>query len=419
MSGTYTKSDSVEIKTLTLQSSKGDRTYDLRSQVVSIDVFEDIMFPVIRAEFQCIDAIDLLNSFPIIGEEIITVEFANPGIDLTSSYTFHVKSVENQISNQSAKIKTYTIKAISEEFITNARQFISKKYSSEPTSIIQDVMKSFLKTDKTIAIGDPTKGVQEVLFSRMRPFQAIDMVRKRSVSKDYASSSYVFFENKRGFNFCSIEYLMDQLKDNIKDKIFYYDTTGNSDARNMNTRNILSLMNTSQVNNTKKLTQGSLHNIVKRFDILTGEVVETVYKNTEQQQKFKFASNNAVGLNSTDFEQKHGEKPASSLLVPHSSHMPETYTAESMGAKHSFVSKISQNIYQAHINGDVALTAGDVITINIPTSDGSTGGSPDNRLTSGNYLISKIRHMIHNATSAQKSYRCSLELIKGNYEDRS
>jgi hypothetical protein len=62
------------------------------------------------------------------------------------------------------------------------------------------------------------------------------------------------------------------------------------------------------------------------------------------------------------------------------------------------------------------LTAGDVITVKVPTIVG-TGEATENRLLAGNYLISKLRHIVINASSAQKTYHCSMELIKGTYED--
>ena len=46
------------------------------------DIYEDIMFPVIRASFVCADGVDVLSSFPIIGEEIINVSFSLPGYDI-------------------------------------------------------------------------------------------------------------------------------------------------------------------------------------------------------------------------------------------------------------------------------------------------------------------------------------------------
>lgn len=417
MSSEYVSSGSIDIKKLEIVSYDGSKQYNLMSQVMTFSIFEDTMFPVIRAEFYMNDAIDLQTSFPIIGEEIINVEFSTAGYDLVNSYKLYVKSVENQAVAPGTKGKTYLIRAVSEEFIYNSIILINKKVQDDSFKIVRNIMKEILKTDKNVNI-EETKGVQELLITQTKPFQAIDMIRKRSVSKKYASSSYLFFENKRGFNFCTIEYLFDNLKGNVNDKIFFYDSATDTDAKNMNSRNIIGMRNISSVNNVKKLATGSLNNIVKRFDLLTGGVFDTNYVNSEQQSKFKAPNENPIGLNTTHYEQKFGKYNATTMLVPHSSHLPENFIAESIGAKHSFAAKIAQNIYHIHVYGDSALTAGDIITIKVPKVTGAVENK-DDRLVAGNYMISKLRHIVVNSTSQRKTYTCSMEVIKGSYEDNA
>lgn len=417
MAQSYINSDAVEIKTLKIFSDDGTKDYDLREFVAAFDVYEDIMYPVIRAEFTIVDSIDLITSFPINGEEIIELEFGTPGFDITCSYRLYVTSVDSQIINPAGKSKTYKIRAKSVEFMRNNTQYIIEKMTGNTGELIQQICNRYLKTDKLVSVGDPTKGDQDVLISRMRPFQAIDFLRKRAVSQSFLSSSYVFFENKRGFNFATIEFLLNQQQENVNDKIFFFDTTQNTDVKNMNTRSMITLTNVSQVDNTKKLALGSLNNIVRRFDLLTGGVETVNFKNIEQGGNFKTGSKNSAGLNTLNFEQKMGATPATSMLVPHSSELPENFINMAIGPKHSFVTKMGQNIYHAFVFGDTALTAGDVITVNVPTPTGDTGPRKDDRLYAGNYMISKLRHIVINSAGRQKTYNVSMELIKGFTED--
>ena len=253
----------------------------------------------------------------------------------------------------------------------------------------------------------------------LRPFQAIDFHRKRAVSKKYESSSYVFFENKRGFNFCTIEYLLDSgsSQEKINDKRFVLDTPNNTNIRNLSYRNIIALNNISLADNTTKMTSGSLNMRVKRFDLLTGTVEVSSYVNKEQQSKFKFSSKTATPINTSFFEDRYGKTPAISLLVPYSSEFQENYIGGSLGAKHSYVNKLDQNLFYAHINGDTEITVGDVITIDVPSTDGGTAGGGKDRLLQGNYLISKLRHIVKSLSGLQRSHTMSIELIKGSYED--
>jgi hypothetical protein len=419
MSTNYVRSDNIKILNLQLSSLDGSRVADISQFVLSFNIFEDILYPTVRANFLINDSIGLLNSFPIIGEELISIEFGQEGFDFTTEYTFHVKSIDNQRNTPQAKGKIYTLECISQEFIDNANKLINGKYEGQSEDVIRAIFENwFPNSFKSLTTGDPTKGVQKLLFSRLRPLMAIDLVRKRAVSQDYLSSSYVFFENKRGFNFCTIEYLMHQLQDNVKDKEFFIDTAQNTSNRNMNTRSIIHFQTVSQVNNTQKLTHGALHNTVKRFDLLTGLTTITKWLGVEKQDQFKFASDNPKALNTTQFEDKYNKDAAQALLVPHSSDLPENYIDSSLGARHAYITKLGQNIFQAFVYGDIALTAGDVITINVDNPTGSTSPGENNRLLAGNYLISRLRHIVVNGSGgAAKSYYVSMELIKGFYED--
>ena len=57
MTKKYVKSDDVNVITLKLSSADGKKNYDLSAQVVEFSIYEDIMFPVVRAEFTLIDAL--------------------------------------------------------------------------------------------------------------------------------------------------------------------------------------------------------------------------------------------------------------------------------------------------------------------------------------------------------------------------
>jgi hypothetical protein len=413
-------SDAVIVKSIKLSKLDGSKPpIDISPQIVEFSIYEDITFPVVRGDFTFSDGIDLIANFPISGHEKIEIEFHNPGYtDISCKYTLQVNRVGDVVTNSQGKIKSYVVETVSQEFITNANQYISEKHKGSVNDIISTICKKHTKTKKTLLLNnDPTKGAQDVLVSRMRPFQAIDFYRKRAVSAKYNSSSYVFFENKRGFNFCTIEYLLDNQKNNINDKIFFYDTINNIDLKFMNSRNILNLKQTSLVDNTTKMTSGSLNMNVKKFDLLTGKVSTTKYVNSEQQHKIKFSSKSAKPIDPLSFEKAYGNTAAVSLLVPFSSESPENFIDVSLGPKHSFISKMEQNVFNAVVYGDVALTAGDVITIKVPSAAGFTKTQPLNKYLEGNYLISKLRHRVVKLSPMEKSYTIAMELIKGSYED--
>lgn len=418
MTQQYTKPDSIQINGVTLSSVNGNKSpIDISQYIVSIDIFEDMMFPCMRAEILMNDAVDIVTSFPIIGEELVHISFQNPGVDTIFDHTFQVVRQGGHMFNQTGTSRMYALHCISPEFVTNSAQYISEKQTGTIDSIVGSILKNQLKSKKPYNF-EPTKGSQTNLISRLRPFQAIDFHRKRAVSQQYASSSYCFYENQNGFNLLSMEYCLDRGQHNIKAE-FIYDKTQLTDSLKNNYRSLIDIQQISLVDNTKKHTQGSLNNTVRRFDLLTGKVQTTNYVNTEQQGKFKFASKKPLPLNTSSYEQKYGNSAATTLLVPHSSEYAENYIDVTVGAKHSFVTKMGQNIYQMYINGDAGLKAGDVIKVNVPNVTGDTSPTSDNRLYAGNYLVKSLRHIIIMSSVSSKSYTMSMELVKGFYQDHA
>jgi len=417
MATTSVFNGSVDVNQISLSSLDGKKNMSLIGQVVTINIFEEIFCPIVYAEIDIVDSADLRSSFPLIGEEVIDISFRTAGNKEFISYKFFAYKISNAVTNKTDRVKTYTIKCCSMEILKNSTLKLNQRISGSSETIIGNILSNsqYLNSDKQLSF-EQTKGPQDLLFSKISPFQAIDLIRRRSVSQKYISSSFCFFENRRGFNFCTIEFLLDQGKDYVKDKIFWYDSLPEVDAKNVRVRNILAMRNTSSFDTANKLQFGGLNNIVRKFDIFTGELSEITFNNYEKQDQFKFASDNPTGMNSSFFEQNYGSESGYSMLVPHRSDLADTFIPDSLGARQAFVQKIIQNLYQIHTYGDSEITAGDVIKVNVPSGKGTTSDQAAlNKLLAGNYLVSRLRHTI--AMEKHRLYTNSMELIKGWYED--
>lgn len=409
---------------LTKRSSSGSviKQISLAAIATRINIYEDITCPLLYAEIDVVDGNDIQTTFPIIGEESIEVQFKTTGNANFVTYNFSVYQVVNTVTNEAGKLKHYTIKCCSQEYLPNDHIQVNRKFTDETFNIIEklitdDHKNGGLGSKKKYNI-EPTKGTQDVLVSKQSPLQTIDLFRHRAVSKKYISNSFCFFENRRGFNFCTVEFLFDEGKKHIQDKVFWYDPKPQTDNKAVNFRNIIAMKNISDFNTSQKSAGGALRNNIRKFDLHTGEVTDIEFKLSEKLDQFNFPSAKSVGTNTSEFAQQFEKLSEFNMLVPHRGDLPDTFIADSLGAKQSFIHAIVQNLYQIHTYGDSELTAGDVITVNIPESTGLTKAEKKaNRLKSGNYLISKIRHIIVN--DKQRMYTNSMELIKGSYEDNS
>jgi hypothetical protein len=406
----------VELVDIVLLSEDQERTYSLMTQCVGFDVYESILSPVMFAELVIADSIGLLQNFPILGGEFIKLSFKTPKNKGTpASFLFRVKGIENKQVNESNKRLTYTITCVSSELIINSKTNQSLVGTDNISTLIKNTLEDQLETNKPLFI-DATAGMEKVVLTRMTPFQIIDYLRQRAVSTTYLSSSFCFFENRKGFHFTTIEKLFEQAyKDDDSDKLFFFDTSRKDGGENVTMRNIIAYNQMQYGDVIAQIRGGGLNNQVHQFDIITGDVREVTYTDNLGADQFKSTSPTGTSSKPSTFTKNHGRSTSVNKLIPGRSDKPTGELAEKISRTRAYAQKISQNIVQIHIYGDSDISVGDVIRCRFPSGADDKDGQGTSRFTSGYYLVSKVRHIVLNTDRPQ--FTQALELIKSDLEE--
>jgi hypothetical protein len=410
----------VEIKLFDLVSLDGKVRQSIITQVVSFDVYESVMLPVMYCEIFMKDSINLIEKFPIIGEEFVEIEFKNPELNSVQFFRFKLASVTNKFTDGQGKTLFYMMKCASEEILENSVTYIQKRYEEgNPYTLVSDIIKTYLKSPKRLNVdATSARGVDKITVSQLTPLQAIDYVRKRAVSKQYKSSSYVFFENRNGFNFTTLEHLISTGKKAIGDKIFFYDSSVGASMAGVEVRNILAYQQLAY-NNVADLVQGAaLNNRAISINLKTGTTNTIDFDYSKQVGNFaQTDSDNVSKVKTSSFLNKYGNKSGQSTvkstLIAKSSNNGDTFIEESSGFLQSYVSQLTQNIVRILIYGDAAITAGNIITLKLPNISGATSNPENSKLASGNYLVTKVRHMF--VMREKVNYKIALECVKPSY----
>lgn len=414
--GTDIQPGDINIESITLMSEDRQRKYSLMQQVVGIDIWESILSPVIFAELVVADSIGLYQSFPIIGEEYVSIKFKTPSSDKAASYLFRVNKITDKQVTENNMMVTYRLQLVSAELMRNATRYVNRSYNGNIHDIISSIIKEDLGTEKPINI-DKTSGIEKGTITRMTPFSAIDFLRRRSVSNQFKSSSFVFFESRDGFFFTTLERLIQQGQKSIdsghNDKEFFFDVIRNDSIKSVSIRNILAYNQVSFADTITKAAEGGIKNEVNSFDLITGDIKKVTYKD-DGRANFKNMDNNGAPTNTSGFIRKHGETTAVRKIVPISSDLPSTQRPEMVSLLTAFTQNVSQNITRVHVYGDSEIRIGDVIKCSLPAAM-SADNSGLSRLETGNYLVAKVRHMIINTDRPQ--HTLALELIKGNFTE--
>jgi hypothetical protein len=371
---------------------------NILDQVQGFDVFEDMTKPTMYALFFMTDSIGLFTSFPIIGEETITVEYGTPGLKPTRQQ-FRCFEVANIVRSENGKLMHYMLKCVSEEHLNNGTNVVAHSFNQALSSTVSDLLTTFLKTKKKLIVDD-TKGTQNIVFPRMAPLVAIDMCRRRAVSISYASSSYVFFENQQGFNFKTVEGLIDDGKKSIGSRVFNFNESPTSDKESqfLSNRTVLSFENITSVDTVRNLNDGMHYAVADVFDIKQKKFSTTTFKLKDAFGKFQKTNDKDKNVNTDAFVSEFASTSPRRFFIPKDTSRPDQFIEDMLPVRNSYVMLLNQNVTRILIHGDSGLKAGDVIRLEAPEATGTTGKKKQDEVLTGNYMITRLRHMVTNST---------------------
>ena len=192
--------------------------------IVEMNIFEDMFKSSITGSIIVTDTNDIVSKIPIVGQEYLTLKIRTPTltlekdiIDFTENpFAVHKISLRRELTTGG---QTYELKFISQEAIKNSQRKISKSYSGNKANIgdiVFDLLsedKNGVQSSKEIFI-EPTTGKRKYVIPNMNPFSAITTLSNEAVSKSQdgnnPSPHYLFFENKNGIHFRSLQSLYEQ-----------------------------------------------------------------------------------------------------------------------------------------------------------------------------------------------------------------
>jgi len=412
----YVVGDAI-VTQLTMTKVDGSANVGILAQTETVTIMEDIFRPVMIAEFHMIDAINLLKTFPITGSEYITLTFQTPNESQTFSCKMYVYAVTDLKIDTENQMQRYTLKCCSQEFLTNLSIVVDKPYTTTIDQMVRSILTGELKSNKLAQIY-PTQGVQQIVMPQIAPLAAIEMLRCRASSITRLSSSFVFFENKRGFNFLTIEDLM-QLGIANTPKKYYRQTALQTTLQSEYAPwQIVDYYVNQQFNIIDAIKSGAYNGYLNSYDWHTKAVSNTTYTGDQFEQFTNLGTSGSDSTRSVPsasfllYGQSFGTvrfNTADSLKNP-------TFIEQFLPNKFGFLAPNVTSSYDIYINGDTSVSTGDVININMIKVDKlTTPATNPEPLTNGNYLITRMKHNLLVSLNYPR-YTAIATIIKGTYQ---
>jgi hypothetical protein len=386
---------------------------DITAQVLTVQFYEDIFSPFITGSIIVKESLDLINLFPFVGEEYLELDITTPALkDSAIKGKYYIyKLTDRELLGDRAVI--YQLHFISVEAVADLNKKVSRVFGNKVSELVTPFIKDNiigLESKKNVQI-EPTLSNVKYISNYWSPIKNIMYLCEQAVNMN-KTPNYVFFENRDGFYFISLE----TLYQNTMYQEFTYDKytrdklPGGGDIRNVNEdykrisdisipigydymdRIRSGMLSSKQISYdvTKKTYSVKNYNMFQRFD-----QQKHLNKYPINSDKAVFRSNSTLINFPKDFGNFNG--------------FGDVTNAKTFQERASLMKMAEANKLNITVPGRTDYTVGQKVGVVLNKIEPLSKNDRDttDKMFSGYYIIAAINHHIDKA-----KHECHMELIK-------
>ena len=397
------------VSKFTIFSNSNDRSCSVNRGFVSLYYHESILENYLKATAVIADTgysvndgqklTGLIEGLDLSGGERVELKLEDGYgniLNFAEERSLYIGRIKNKI--EGAMSTVFVIDLVSEEFLKNelVENRVDIRFDGKISESIRSILTNFLKTEKDLII-ENTDNEYSFIGHIEKPFYKCTWLGKRSVPEggNGSTAGFFFYETYDGFNFRSIEKLLDSNRRYKK-----YIQTDTTELPIGYDGKILKSVPTINIDVQQKLMMGAYGSTVKRYNFYN-----TVYQENINESEFEGTDKlNLAGLNYPRLPDALFGKPTRIItkiqpvgvmqkIDKENSNKPDYNVDEITAQSASRYNQLFTILLDITIAGDISHRAGDLIYCDIPelTSDLSQSASHKN---SGLYMIVHATHFI-------------------------
>jgi hypothetical protein len=412
----------VNIEKVEMYSLASGASFDIKNQVLAIQIYEDLFSPFITGSLIIKDSLDLVNKLPYGGQEYLSLKVFTPTLDVSAPDTgviqgnFYVYKITDR-EYVAEKSVVYQIHFISTEAVVDLNLAPSRQFSGKISDIVGSLLKddNFIGTEKILTV-ETTKNETKFISNFWSPLKCINYLLQQATNPN-GSTTYVFFENRAGFNFVSLDYL------NEKEvhQVFVQGTTTNDvNKKGGSTRvldrdfsKILEISVPHAFDYIDRVRHGTYASKLTIHDFTTKR-----YKTVHYDYLKKFLEGKEARLNQFPITTDLVAANINALgIVSETANQLFTGfgivdTTRAIQDRISRMKQAESFKIRIKVKGRTDYTVGQVVYLDIntasPTQSDDTPEELKDKMFTGNYLVAAINHYI----DKENGHECHMEVIK-------
>lgn len=402
----------LNVKQLILTNYLGE-VIDLSSIFIQVNIYESLFSTTLTGDIIIEDGLNLLNNFPIIGQEKITIYFENPRFN-NKPRTFNVvgvSSIKNSTNND--KVQSYVLHFVSPFFIKNKLVSISRRVKGKADDVLLDVLLKDWGLDyKGKYKVEPSDSKIDFVIPYWDPLKFLNYMSDRLIPEGEKYPTYLFYEDFDNLNFIGYDSLLKRTKE--PEKIYYAPInlndgfTTDEKSKNVNRYSINNYVNLLDI-----LDNGVAFNNYLEVDLINKKYSTNKTDYFKDFQNFPtLYKNEILPENNLDgFEYTKSNDKINVLYNFSEDKDMKNYNKWFLYRK-GWLAQLNSIKITLEITENVDRKLGDVIEFNIPSREKFESKQMKYaKYINGKYIVSKIRHTIGNDSKGTST----LELLKDSF----
>jgi len=393
---------------------------DIANQVVAIEFYEDLFSPFISGVLAVKESLDLVNLFPFVGEEYLNLRVHTPtfiGKDKTIDDQFYIYKLNNRTKVGDRSI-VYELHFISREAIVDINKKVSRAYEGKISEIAKNIVadgQSGLESKKNAIIEDTVNGVK-FISNFWSPIKNLNYIAENAVNPNN-SAGYIFFENRNGFNFVSLEKLYggDTIQNFIYDGFTRDFKPDGTSVRNVEKeyQRITEITIPTMFDYIDRSKLGMFASKQIAHDITTKKYMAKNFDITDEFSKEKH-------LNDYPLVSGKNIRRSNALIINYTKYYnnfnnySDVTNSRTIQKRLSLLAQAQGSRLEIVVAGRTDYTVGSKVNVKLnkfmPIQTTDTDDDVLDKMFSGNYIISSINHAID-----RDAHMCHMELIKDTF----
>jgi hypothetical protein len=411
---------------------------NVKNIMTELNIYESIFKNAVTGSIVLSDATNQIARMEIQGLERLSFHLKTPGVsygredvvDATeeTGEPFHIYKITDR-KQVTPGLMIYTLHFASREFMRNMRTKVSQAYDGKHDRAVIDIMKDpkYLDSRKKIHV-EPTGNASKVVIPNLPPFDAINMIAKRSIADKSNGVGYYFYETTTGYFFRSWQNMITNQGNFARPQRqdFYYqplkmENESNATDQTKIEREYESVEAYQFVNNfhdvVANTTLGTYghrvisHNLFDKSYDINDYNYHNEFGSTPHADTLKYSNQYAIMNSPVDYDNKDGVSSYAESRVSLQTTTPflhdkdvGNYGLEPLQDGEKTGEGVSQSnqvtmgtALKLTVKGQSYLQPGNLIKFHLKdvNADNNNNDNPTDPRFSGNYIITKIRHIVH------------------------